>query len=95
MTGMAGLEFRRHLRRGLLNPTILIIILTSLHQISNKIEGMQVGADDYVTKLFDPQEFVTRVVTHMPLSERDSRTSPLTRLPGIPAAVEEVSHQEV
>jgi len=95
MTGMAGgMEFRRQLRRGLLNPTILIIILTSLHQISNKIEGMQVGADDYVTKLFDPQEFVTRVVTHT-LSERDSRTSPLTRLPGIPAAVEEVSHQEV
>ena len=54
MTGMAGLEFRRQLRRGLLNPTILIIILTSLHQISNKIEGMQVGADDYVTKPFDP-----------------------------------------
>jgi len=56
---------------------------------------MQVGADDYVTKPFAPQELVTRVVTHMPLSERDSHTSPLTRLPGIPAVVEEVSHQEV
>jgi len=50
MTGMDELE----LRRSLLTSTIPIIMLTSLNQTSDKMEGMQVGADDCDTKPFAP-----------------------------------------
>jgi diguanylate cyclase (GGDEF)-like protein len=82
MPGMDGLEVCRQLRRGFRTCTIPIIILTSLSQTADKVEGMLVGADDYVTKPFDPQELIARVTTHLERSERDIQTNPLTRLPG-------------
>jgi len=83
--GMNGFEFCRHLRRGFLTSTIPIIVLTSLNKTADRIEGMQMGADDYVTRPFDPEELVARVTTHLQRTERDIQTSPLTRLPGNPA----------
>lgn len=83
--GMNGFEFCRHLRRGFLTSTIPIIVTTSLDETIDKIEGMRMGADDYVTRPFDPEELVARVTTHLQRSERDIQTSPLTRLPGNPA----------
>ena len=85
MPEMDGLELCRQLRRGFLTSTIPIIMLTSLDQTADKVEGMEVGADDYVTKPFDARELVARVTTHLQRSERDIQTSPLTRLPGNPA----------
>jgi diguanylate cyclase (GGDEF)-like protein len=82
MPRMDGLELCRQLRRGFLTSTIPIIMLTSLNGTADKIEGMHVGADDYVTKPFDPQELIARVSTHLQRTERDIQTSPLTRLPG-------------
>ncbi len=82
MPRMDGLELCRQLRRGFLTSTIPIIMLTSLNGTADKVEGMRVGADDYVTKPFDPQELIARVSTHLHRSERDIQTSPLTRLPG-------------
>ena len=54
MTGMEGRELCRQLRRGLLAST-RPISLASLNQTSDKIEGMQVRADDYVTRPFAPR----------------------------------------
>lgn len=82
MPGMDGLELCRQLRRGFRTSTIPIIFLTSLSETADKVEGMLVGADDYVTKPFDPQELIARVATHLERTERDIQTSPLTRLPG-------------
>ncbi len=82
MPRMDGLELCRQLRRGFLTSTIPIIMLTSLNGTADKVEGMRMGADDYVTKPFDPQELIARVSTHLHRTERDIQTSPLTRLPG-------------
>jgi diguanylate cyclase (GGDEF)-like protein len=82
MPRMDGLELCRQLRRGFLTSTIPIIMLTSLNGTADKVEGMRVGADDYVTKPFDPEELIARVSTHLHRTERDIQTSPLTRLPG-------------
>jgi diguanylate cyclase (GGDEF)-like protein len=82
MPGMDGFEVCRQLRRGFRTCTIPIIMLTSLTQTADKVEGMLVGADDYVTKPFDPRELIARVTTRLDRSERDIQTSPLTRLPG-------------
>jgi PleD family two-component response regulator len=82
MPGMDGLELCRQLRRGFRTSTIPIIFLTSLSETADKVEGMLVGADDYVTKPFDTQELIARVAAHLERTERDIQTSPLTRLPG-------------
>jgi PleD family two-component response regulator len=82
MPGMDGLELCRQLRRGFRTSSIPIIFLTSLSETADKVEGMLVGADDYVTKPFDPQELIARVAAHLERTERDIQTSPLTRLPG-------------
>lgn len=44
-----------------LNLTIPIILVSALSQLENKIEGMDSGADDYVTKPFEMQELLARI----------------------------------
>ena len=73
MPEMDGLELCRQLRRGFLTSTIPIIMLTSLDQTADKVEGMEVGADDYVTKPFDARELVARVTT--PAAQRARYTN--------------------
>ena len=44
-----------------IDPSIPIIFLTAKNQISDKIEGLKLGADDYITKPFDLEELLLRV----------------------------------
>lgn len=54
-----GLEILRHLRLPTL-PYVLVIILTDESQESDRIRGLEMGADDYVTKPFSTAELVSR-----------------------------------
>jgi DNA-binding response OmpR family regulator len=58
MPKMDGLEFTRRLRRERNTP---IIMLTARVEETDRIIGLEVGADDYVTKPFSPREIVARV----------------------------------
>ncbi len=58
MPGVDGLEVCRHLRR---DSTIPIIMLTAKADEMDKVVGLELGADDYVTKPFSPRELVARV----------------------------------
>ena len=42
-----------------------IIMLTAMDTIENKIEGLNIGADDYVVKPFEPKEVIARVNAHI------------------------------
>lgn len=44
-----------------IEPSVPIIFLTAKNQISDKIEGLKLGADDYITKPFDLEELLLRV----------------------------------
>ncbi len=59
MPNMDGLEVCKRLRSK--NPNIGIIMLTAKTQEMDKITGLMMGADDYVTKPFSPSELVARV----------------------------------
>jgi two-component system phosphate regulon response regulator PhoB len=58
---LSGIDFCRQLRRGAGTRDIPIIIVTARGEESDKIRGLNTGADDYVTKPFSPQELVARV----------------------------------
>ena len=59
MPGEDGLSLARHLRERY--PKIAIIMLTAAGTVVDRIVGLEVGADDYVPKPFDPRELEARV----------------------------------
>lgn len=60
LPGITGQEVLRELRRRS-EVNIPVIVLTALGAERDRVEGLQLGADDYMTKPFSPQELVLRV----------------------------------
>ena len=58
---MSGIDFASNLRRESRTKTIPIIMLTARVEENDKIQGLDVGADDYITKPFSPRELVARI----------------------------------
>ncbi|MBD3917536.1 response regulator transcription factor [Paenibacillus sp. PR3] len=56
---MDGIQVCRELRRQ--NNAVPIIMLTALQDVTDKIAGLDNGADDYMTKPFSPQELISRI----------------------------------
>jgi DNA-binding response OmpR family regulator len=59
LPGIDGFEVCRRLRRR--SPGIPIVMLTARGEEDDRIRGLEVGADDYVTKPFSPRELVLRI----------------------------------
>ncbi|HEX2093391.1 MAG TPA: response regulator transcription factor [Longimicrobiaceae bacterium] len=61
LPGMSGLEVLGELRRRAETQDLPVILLTARREEKDRIEGLRLGADDYVAKPFSPQELVLRV----------------------------------
>ena len=61
LPGMSGAEFARMLRRTARTKNIPIIMLTARADESDKVTGLENGADDYITKPFSPRELLARI----------------------------------
>lgn len=59
MPGMTGFEACKSLQ----NLNIPIILLTAKNSIQDKLKGLELGADDYITKPFDSRELIARIKT--------------------------------
>lgn len=59
LPGLDGLEVARRLREA--GDTVPILMLTARDAVENRVEGLTVGADDYLVKPFAPEELVARV----------------------------------
>jgi DNA-binding response OmpR family regulator len=59
MPGEDGLSLARHLRERY--ASIAIVMLTSASSVVDRVVGLEIGADDYVAKPFDPRELLARV----------------------------------
>jgi two-component system phosphate regulon response regulator OmpR len=59
MPGEDGLSLARHARERY--PALGIVMLTSASTVVDRIVGLEVGADDYVSKPFDPRELLARI----------------------------------
>ena len=58
MPGETGFDLARSIR---ISSAVPIIMLTARHEAESRIEGLQIGADDYVAKPFEPRELVLRI----------------------------------
>jgi two-component system phosphate regulon response regulator PhoB len=59
--GVTGIEVCRRLRRRTATAHVPIIMLTARGEESDRIRGLETGADDYMTKPFSPRELLARV----------------------------------
>jgi len=75
-----GYEVCTRLRRALRTSHVPIIFLTQKDERSDRIAGLELGADDYITKPFDIEELRLRVQGAMRRAERENLTSPTTGL---------------
>lgn len=57
----SGIELARRLKRDESTADIPIIMITAKTEEDNKVQGLEVGADDYITKPFSPRELVARL----------------------------------
>jgi len=68
MPKMSGFEVCRIIRQTHPANQLPIIMLTAKNQVSDLVEGLQSGANDYLTKPFSKGELITRIKTHIQLS---------------------------
>ena len=78
---MDGYDVCRNLRGNLRTSHIPIIFLTQKDERSDKIHGLELGADDYITKPFDLEELKLRVKNAMVRAQYESLTNATTGLP--------------
>jgi diguanylate cyclase (GGDEF)-like protein len=82
LPGLDGVEVCRQLRKDPRTSSTEIIMLTARSLPSDRVAGLEAGADDYVDKPFDVEELVARVQTSLRRARQLRATSPLTGLPG-------------
>ena len=58
MPGQNGFELTKEIKK---NSTVPIILLTAKGEVENRIEGLELGADDYLGKPFEPKELLLRI----------------------------------
>ena len=71
LPGMSGIDVCRELRT---KSSVPVLMLTARDDETSVVVGLEVGADDYVTKPFSPRELVSRVRAHLRRQLLNSRT---------------------
>ncbi|MBA0167502.1 MULTISPECIES: phosphate response regulator transcription factor PhoB [Pectobacterium] len=61
LPGGSGLQFIKHMKREALTRDIPVMMLTARGEEEDRVRGLEVGADDYITKPFSPKELVARI----------------------------------
>ena len=61
LPGMSGAEWARRLKKESMSQETPIILLTARGEEEDKVRGLEIGADDYMTKPFSPKELVARI----------------------------------
>ena len=93
MPGIDGFEVCKLLRKDESNNLIPIIMLTAQGNEEDKLAGLELGADDYITKPFNPRELVSRVRNTLLRIDRNRLANPLTGLPGNTEIQSEINYR--
>ncbi len=93
MPRMDGLETLRRLRHDARTSHIPVLLLTAKVQRQDAIDGLDSGADDYITKPFDAEEFLARIRSALRRAEQQRTRNPLTGLPGNESILNDLSQR--
>jgi DNA-binding response OmpR family regulator len=80
LPGMDGLLVCQAIRDDARTASTPIVMLTARGEETDRVRGLELGADDYITKPFSPKELVARVNAHLRRSERESGGGPAGEL---------------
>jgi two-component system, OmpR family, phosphate regulon response regulator PhoB len=80
LPGVSGLEVLRELRRRPETKAVPVILLTARREEKDRIEGLELGADDYVAKPFSPQELILRISAVLRRVSREERPESNARI---------------
>ncbi len=93
MPGMDGFEVCKYLRDDESNNLMPIIMLTAQCAEDDKLAGLELGADDYIIKPFNPRELISRVNNTLKRIDRNRWANPLTGLRGNLEIQSEINHR--
>jgi diguanylate cyclase (GGDEF)-like protein len=82
LRGMSGFEVCRILRESESNNLMPIVMITSSDRQEDILLGLELGADDYITKPFNNRELISRIKNLLRRIDRNRDANPLTGLPG-------------
>jgi two-component system phosphate regulon response regulator OmpR len=75
MTGKSGLDFIKQNKSKIDTP---IILLTAKGETENRVEGLEIGADDYLPKPFEPKELILRIKNILNKTKRNDEKRIIT-----------------
>lgn len=90
MPGIDGYSLCKRIREAPDTRDIPVIILSGVSEVDARVNTIELGADDFITKPFDVRELRARINRILKRKSADTALNPLTRLPGSPAIEEEV-----
>lgn len=82
MPRLDGRQVCIELKKDILLRHLPIIMLAGKGELTDKVKGLDAGADDYIVKPFEPQELLARIRMSLRRSQQDLDANPLTHLPG-------------
>jgi phosphate regulon transcriptional regulator PhoB len=83
LPGLSGLDVCKELKAERKTASIPIIMLTAKSQESDKIVGLELGADDYVTKPFSPRELIARIKALLRRSKEKEKLPEVLKIGGL------------
>lgn len=93
MPKMNGRQVCIEVKKDILLQHLPIIMVTGKGEVTDKVEGINSGADDYIVKPFEPKELLARIRMILRRTARDLEANPLTRLPGNIAILNDLSQR--
>jgi len=88
---MNGRQVCMEVKKDILLRHLPIIMVTGKGEVSDKVGGIDAGADDYIVKPFEPKELLARIRMILRRTARDLEANPLSRLPGNVSILDELS----
>lgn len=93
MPKMSGPEVCKKVKEDVLLRHLPIIMVTGKKEISDKIQGIDAGADDYIVKPFEPKELLAHIRMILRRTKIDQESNPLTHLPANTPILNELSRR--
>jgi DNA-binding response OmpR family regulator len=93
MPGLDGIEVLRRLKEAEETQRIPVVILTARSDVGEKVKGLDLGVDDYITKPFDIRELKARLLSVVARRREQDETTEAAKLKTLREVVASVSHE--